>query len=231
MYRRVKGKVCGVLTDYDLSSWTESMKPGYSKTSQQRTGTPPYMAQELLMGTSPVHLYRHDVESLFYVMLLMAARHKIETPKGEKKPRVLMRGIDPRELPYEKWFNQQDYEMLGSLKSTFFLEMKAIELSQDFKDFRPWLRGLQLCFSNGFKLRPSPKDSDDDALDWVATFTGGGVKPPAVQYDDETLGGSVQYATILAPIPSLKGALEGLAVRYPIKSSSAPAPSTSPVAA
>ena len=84
MYRSIEEagekpkKVYGVLTDYDLSSWTNSLNPDYTKTSQQRTGTPPYMAQELLRGLSPLHLYRHDVESLFYVMLLVSARHSIE---------------------------------------------------------------------------------------------------------------------------------------------------------
>ncbi|KAF9789672.1 hypothetical protein BJ322DRAFT_1000946 [Thelephora terrestris] len=50
-------RVYGVLTDYDLSLWTKALKKDYSKTLQQRTGTPPYMAEELLRGTSTTHLY------------------------------------------------------------------------------------------------------------------------------------------------------------------------------
>jgi len=218
MYRLIDGKVYGVLTDYDLSSWKIDMNSNYKTTSQQRTGTPPYMAQELLQGTSPLHLYRHDVESLFNVMLLMAARHTIRTPKGEKKPRVLMRG--PKGLPYDDWFNEQRYSVLGSLKSSFFSNMQDIELSPDFEDFRPWLKGLQYRFSEGFKRRPSP---DGGVPDWA---TADSVKPAAAPYDDETLGGYVKYATILAPIPSLTGALKELAIRYP-ESIPAPAPSTS----
>lgn len=84
-------RVYGVRTDYDLSLWTNAMNPDYARASQQRTGTPPYMAHELLIGTSDVHLYRHDLESLFYIMLLMSARHTIEPPKGPKRPRVVMR--------------------------------------------------------------------------------------------------------------------------------------------
>jgi len=216
MYRRIKGKVYGVLTDYDLSSWTESMNPGYSKTSQQRTGTPPYMAQELLMGTSPVHLYRHDVESLFYVMLLMAARHKIETPKGEKKPRVLMRGLEG--LPYADWFDEPRYHLLGSLKSTFFSNMQAIELSPDFKDFRPWLEDIRDCFSDGFKLRPVPRK--EPPKEWRKA------KLATAKFDDETLGGCVNFPAVLEAVSHLKGALEGLTVRYP-KNPPASAP-TSP---
>ena len=221
MYRLVEDKVYGVLADYDLSSWMNSMNPDYTKTSQQRTGTPPFMAYEVLQGTSLLHLYRHDIESLFYVMLLTAARHTIGTPKGEKEPRVLMRGSTG--LPYEDWFNERGYHKLGDLKYSFLVGMHHIELSPDFEDFRPWLKGLQYCFSKGFKLKPSP---EEEVPDWVATVTGHGVESAAVRYDDETLGGYVKYATILAPSPSLKGALKGLAIRYP-KISSVAAPSTS----
>ena len=223
MYRlvKVKGepKVYGVLTDYDLSSWTKSLKPDYTRTSQQRTGTPPYMAQELLQGISPLHLYRHDVESLFYIMLLMAARHEIGTPKGEKKPRVLMR--NSAELPYREWFDQQNYRMLGSLKGIFLSDEHPIELSPDFKDFHPWLKSIQRRFSAGFKAKPGLDKGETPEWD---NLSGNGTD--IVQFDDETLGGRVKYETILKPIPHLEGALKGLAIRDP-QHSPAPAASTS----
>jgi len=221
MYRRVeetKGKpkkVYGVLTDYDLSSWTDSLNPGYSKTSQQRTGTPPYMAQELLQGTSPLHLYRHDVESLFYVMLLVSARHSIGVPEGQKRPRLLMR--DRTGLPYQKWFNQRDYDTLGSLKYSFLVGMHRIELSPGFEDFRPWLEDLLYGFSEGFKHKPNPTQLGK----WRRA------KPSTVEFEDETLGGYVTYATALAPVPYLKGKLDRLSIRDPEHQSAAPASPTS----
>ena len=218
----VEVKVHGVLTDYDLSSWTRDLKSDYTKTSQQRTGTPPYMAQELLKGTSPLHLYRHDIESLFNIMLLMGARHTIGTPKGEKKPRVIMRGS--RALPYEKWFNERCYLTLGSLKGAFLVDMQAIELSPVFEDFRPWLEDLQSCFSDGFKQKPFvPYKRVLPAWRTPAKST-------AAQFDDETLGGHITYATIITPIPYLTGELKGLIIRGPQSSSaltgSAPAGAT-----
>jgi len=137
--------VYGVLTDYDLSSWVASLKTNYTKTSQQRTGTPPYMAKELLMGTSNMH----DVESLFYVMLLTCARHKFYH-SGEGKWAMVMR---EGTLPYKDWFDERYYAKLGSLKGTFFTEMQTIELSPAFEDIRPWLEELQYCFSEGFELK------------------------------------------------------------------------------
>ena len=59
MYRIIEGQVHGVLTDYDLSSWKATLTARDAKSSEEATGTMPYMAQELLKGISPVHLYRH----------------------------------------------------------------------------------------------------------------------------------------------------------------------------
>jgi len=64
----MKRRVYGVPTDYDLSLLTATTNSRHKKTSQQRTGTPPYMAHELLTEASPLHLYRHDLESLFYIV-------------------------------------------------------------------------------------------------------------------------------------------------------------------
>jgi len=218
MYRLIKNKVYGVLTDYDLSSWTGSMNPDYTKTSEQRTGTPPYMAQELLRGTSPLHLYRHDIESLFYIMLLVSARHSIGVPEGEKRQRVVTRNSD--ELPYEKWFNQRDYDTLGTIKYGFLTDDSPIELSPDFEDFRPWLDDLRVSFSQGFELKPKKRPQKPLRQ----------TKPATVQFNDETLGGFLGYAALVEAIPLLEGELKGLTIRYP-KSSSAPGPSTSAGAA
>jgi hypothetical protein len=100
--------------DFDLSSWKAALKGHYTMTSQQRTGTLPYMAQELLVGTSRTHLYRHDLESLFYVMLLTTTRHSIGIPEGRKEPRLVMReASEPQDLPFYVWFDQCNYHMLG----------------------------------------------------------------------------------------------------------------------
>ena len=195
-------RVYGVLTDYDLSSWTADLANGYTRTSQQRTGTPPYMAHELLKGTSDVHLYRHDVESLFYVILLACARYTIGPEKGKKRG-IIMRGSTG--LPYERWFNQHDYWTLGSLKITFFVYMETIELSPTFEDFRPWLKDLQLCLSDGFDVRNAYKKQK---------ILAGGSAGGLAAFDNETLGGNVDYSSLIEPARSLKGELEGLIIRY-----------------
>ena len=74
MYDRdEKRRVIGVLNDFDLSV-VMGVEP--LSTSKQRTGTEPFMARDLLvLGTSPPHLYRFDLESLFYVMLWVTCQY------------------------------------------------------------------------------------------------------------------------------------------------------------
>ena len=200
-------KVYGVLTDYDLSSWADSMGPDYTETSQQRTGTLPYMAQEVLKGTSQSHLYRHDVESLFNIMLLMSARHTIGIPEGEEKPRVVMQNSGMA-LPYQDWFNEPQYHKLGSIKGGFFSDMEAIELSPTFEDFRVWLQRLRCRFSEGFALK-NAHVRRQRREEW-----GRGPPGEPVPFDNETLGGWIDYPSLIETARQLEGQLEGLTVRY-----------------
>jgi hypothetical protein len=215
-------KVYGVLTDYDLSSKQKDLKGDYIQTSQQRTGTPPYMAQELLQRTSKIHLYRHDVESLFWIMLMMCGRHSIEERGDGKKAKkqVVMR---EGKLPYQRWFDQRDYKMLGSSKAAFFTSMETIKLSPCFEDFRPWLQDLQYCFSQGFKSRPTPINREVE----LRRERAGRVKPTLASFDEETLGGYIIYSDIIDSARSLKGKLAGLIVRYDPPTTTTPALSPS----
>ncbi|KAF8154851.1 hypothetical protein B0H34DRAFT_540338 [Crassisporium funariophilum] len=102
MYRKVDGRICGVLSNYDLSLFFNKPKPGPS--SKQRTGTRPYMAIDLLRPTPTTHLYRHDLESLFYVIVIFVTRY--HGGKEIKNP------------PLQTWFELSP-EALGHAKLTF----------------------------------------------------------------------------------------------------------------
>jgi len=197
-------KVYGVLTDYDLSSWKEELKTDYTRTSQQRSGTPPYMAHELLKGRSRTHLYRHDMESLFYIMLLMCGRRTIVHSSGEadteaKSGAVMREG----RLPYAEWFGTRNYASLGKYKSSFFLDLEDIDLSPPFEDFRVWLEDLQYRFSEGISARDARMRREKRA--------GNSAGSP---FDDETLGGHINYSFFIEPVGRLTGQLEGLTIRY-----------------
>lgn len=64
--RVMEEKVCGVLTDFDLASWTKDMAKDCVGMSQQGTGMPLYMAHGLFNGSDDRRLYRHDLESLLH---------------------------------------------------------------------------------------------------------------------------------------------------------------------
>jgi len=109
------------------------------------------------------------------------------------------------ELPYQKWFNGQDYDTLGSFKESFFTRMKAIKLSPAFEDIRPWLEELQYCFSEGFELKHGHARRKRRA--------------ELAPFDDETLGGNIDYSSLIEPAHHLTGELKGLAIRYNPESS------------
>ena len=211
-------KVYGVLTDYDLSSWRKDLENDYTRTSQQRTGTPPYMAYELLQGRSATHLYRHDLESLFYIMLLTVARHTIAPAKSGPSARgefVMRDGT----LLYREWFKTQNYNTLGSIKKDFLSSPCVLDLSPVFEDFRSWLEDLHSDFLEGFNSKNYHHSANtEQGSNWRRRrrrgWSASGVVSTSVPFDDGTLGGCVDYSTIIEPTRYLKGELEGLIIRY-----------------
>ena len=198
-------KVYGVLMDFDLSSWKEALKGDNTMASQQWAGTPPYMALELLVEKSCTHLYRHDLESLFYVMLLTATRRSIGIPEGETERRLVRREVSSsQKLPFHDWLDHCGCQ-LGGLKLSF-LHSLSIDLSPDFQDFQEWLEYLQRCFRMGFASRPLEQD-----LEWSAQSA---PRPAPGAFDEETLGGWITYGAFIKFAPYLTGKLKGLIVRY-----------------
>ena len=118
-------KVYGVLTDCDLSSLVDSELRLHENvaTADRDSTIHPYMAHELLTETAPVRLYRHNLESLFYIMLLMAARHTIRPPEGKDKPQVTMR--ESGRLPRQNWFDEPRCDVLGFRREALFILLIA----------------------------------------------------------------------------------------------------------
>jgi hypothetical protein len=215
MYRIIEERVYGVLTDFDLASRAALMTNDYTRTSQQRTGTPPFMAVGLLDGTDALHLYRHDMESLFYIMLILATHYEIQyTKKGKARGLRVRGGLE--ELPYQTWFDQSFYKGLSAFKKAFFLDFEHLDLSPAFEDFRSWLLKLRKSFSRGFRAKQQRLEEDD-------TEESRDEDTPA-PFDNETLAGHVTYSALIRPARHLTGALEGLVIRYdppsPLASSS-----------
>ncbi|KAF9256058.1 hypothetical protein L218DRAFT_882641 [Marasmius fiardii PR-910] len=167
-------EVYGVLNDFDLSSRVAEDRTASSK---QRTGTKPYMAHDLFDDEWVLgHLYRHDLESIFYVLLCLCSRYK-----GPGEHVDVLKDQRP---PYERWFTE-GYEVVRAMKIALFSDDSSKitnEITDFFRNFKVWAVGIHDCISRGFAYRQ-----------WARTD-----KNP---FDHHTLGGQFTYATV-SPIMS-----------------------------
>jgi hypothetical protein len=170
----------------------------------------------MLYWANPFHIFevkrsdnsicdgKDNAKSLFYIMLMTCERHTIDghtsgAPGEEAKRQVVMRRGQP---PYRKWFGQQDYDTLGSLKGTFFSDVQIIELSPL---FGAWLRALQYRFSDGFEFKSAytiRKERAGSSAGAVAPFGG------------ETLGSCIHYFPLVRSARNRAGELGGLIICY-----------------
>ncbi|KAJ4471168.1 protein kinase [Lentinula aciculospora] len=171
MFRRKNGKVYGVLNDFDLSSRVQDLDNG--PTSNQRTGTRPFMSIDLL---TPIwkggHFYRHDLESLFYIILCFACRYA-EPGIPAAEPRA-----------YSEWFSGSDKDVFNS-KSAFFLQppYDGLPIQPYFAQFESWLTCILESISTGYTSRPRPP----------ATRDGTNISLHPTSFNWETLDGHVTY--------------------------------------
>ncbi|KAJ7092421.1 hypothetical protein B0H15DRAFT_947977 [Mycena belliarum] len=171
MYRQMEGgKVIGVLNDFDFALHLTAIP---LSTSKQRTGTKPYMARDLLVPSPPRHLYRHDLESLFYVLASIAT--------GFHEGKHIM------SAPLWKW-HIFDMETLLE-KKEFFLSQSVVTTTAHFAALRLWILTLGAMFQRGNTARKDHAILVEESM--------GGVVPV---FDEETLGGQVTFDAFAACI-------------------------------
>ncbi|KAF5365890.1 hypothetical protein D9757_011033 [Collybiopsis confluens] len=171
MFRREGDQVYGVLNDFDLSSLLTRMDK--SPTSKHRTGTKPFMARDLLASNwDKGHLYRHDLESLFYITLIVSCHYTGPSTRAST-------------LLFEDWFNGVD-QVVSSAKYTFIsFELPQPLVQTYFNGFTQWLVTIRQMLDEGYKSRPRTVfRSDKDRI-------------KALLYDWETLGGNVTYLPMM----------------------------------
>ncbi|KAJ7067149.1 hypothetical protein C8F01DRAFT_1247545 [Mycena amicta] len=178
MYRKMNGKIYGVLNDFDLAVFRNDPQPS---TSKQRTGTKPYMAADLLVpGPPPPHLYRFDLESLYYVFLHIVCQY--HDGKKIDKP------------PFDAW-DHLPITLLRLAKRELILSAMRVSPTLNFLNLRVLIMDLHAMFKDGYNAREKaedirlrrqlvPTDADED------------------DFDEETLGGNItfeKFAQILDP--------------------------------
>ncbi|KAJ3794605.1 hypothetical protein GGU11DRAFT_291766 [Lentinula aff. detonsa] len=141
MVREKDGRKYGVLNDWDLAIWinNEHAKP----TSLIRTGTRPYMAHEQhSFDWEGPHEYRHDLESIFYVTLLLVCLY---SNPNEKVPHP-----NTKRFRYEEWHWRDDEFLYDKKSSVVRAAPFTPPVSPFFSGFRPWLTELQQRLLLGF---------------------------------------------------------------------------------
>ncbi|KAL4266523.1 hypothetical protein AB1N83_004278 [Pleurotus pulmonarius] len=124
--KRTAVRTIGVLNDWDLATPVDAT----GSSSKHRTGTGPFMALDLLAPEPPVHLYRHDLESLFYVLIWAAVHYNIghDVPYAHRVDDEL-----------EKWTGS--YLEALSAKTLFLSDTEPV-----LKRIRPAFQGLRLTW-------------------------------------------------------------------------------------
>ena len=146
--RDSKGRYRGVLNDWDLSSHLKDI--GQGATSHFRTGTRPFMAHELhLTGPDgpPMHRYRHDLESLFFIMVLLFCRNTLNSDASSEGP------LRPYHVEgFKAWDSRNDVD-LNTVKYGFLSRECNASPLPGFEPFRHWMKCLHQIFFNGLTLK------------------------------------------------------------------------------
>ncbi|KAH7090975.1 hypothetical protein BKA62DRAFT_776392 [Auriculariales sp. MPI-PUGE-AT-0066] len=149
MYRNHGTRVYGVLNDFDHALDISNDPQGPS--SNQRTGTLPYMAigvHELAAGP---HYYRYDLESLYYVMITFVS------PKDHFVDQI----------------HRTTSEDLAYVKRGHFIS-KSVKPIDELAIFESWCHRLRLMFANGYfreaQSELHPDTFDAKTLDQQVTF-------------------------------------------------------------
>ncbi|KAK0421557.1 hypothetical protein EV421DRAFT_1879623 [Armillaria borealis] len=202
MYRKrhdnSKGKVriLGVLNDFDLSS----LIPLEEAASLHRTGTPPYMAHELLGRSDVSHLYRHDVEAFYYVLLMLCCRYEIVQGK-------VMRELQSEQakMPFAQWYDRTiSWQGLSAYKHSFLNNYEAIPVSASFSAFLPWLQDIRYLLGEGLHALKA-SESHVSRIRLQSRSKQPVTTEPSVPFDNETLGGHITSEQILQIMSEIDG--------------------------
>jgi hypothetical protein len=143
-WKKGDGTICGVLSDYDLSLMLARQDRGPS--SKQRMGTRPFMALDLLEPSPSkhlYHLYRHDLESLLYVIIVLMFR-----AQGEK----LVEDEKFKNFPALKdWFTLAPAQLLKEKRDFFSTNLPRAPPA--FKELYLPIWEMKNMFEDGYRAR------------------------------------------------------------------------------
>jgi hypothetical protein len=177
MFKCHEGRAKGIVNDWDMASHLNATGEVPTSTARHRTGTIPFMARDLLVDEPPVHLYRHDLESFFYILIWAAVHFDIQN-----KTRL------PTHHALKPW-DDDSLKAARSAKSALFLtyddtySLLFRHVREEFRDVLDnWILPLWDLFLGAIQSMPRR----------------GRAEPHA--FDNDTLGGRITFYTFMAAL-------------------------------
>ncbi|KAJ3795347.1 hypothetical protein GGU11DRAFT_233181 [Lentinula aff. detonsa] len=142
MVREKDGKKYGVLNDWDFAIWLDKERDG--PTYPFRTGTRPYMAHELehSFAWKGLHRYRHDLESIFYVMLLFVCLYS--------QPNEKVLHLEDNDYEFGEWHWRDDRFLRDKKSTVVHTALFTPPVTPFLISFFMWLTELQGRLRRGF---------------------------------------------------------------------------------
>ncbi|KAF9021745.1 hypothetical protein BDZ89DRAFT_1137783 [Hymenopellis radicata] len=172
------------------------------------------MAFDLLQKYShhPKHIYRHDLESIFYVMVIFFSRYEFKAtqPTSGREERLKKRSHPPLSewfdptLSWDRLANEKWVFMMHPVSCDSPLHMRNI-MSSSFGGFEEWISDLKDALVDGFWARNLVIRQEQKAQK---------IGKVPTSFNHETLGGEVQYSTFFDVMKNF----EGKALRAPPQS-------------
>jgi hypothetical protein len=176
MYDRNEGHVNGILNNWDMAALLDLKGHVEVSTARHRTGTVPFMAVELLSTNPPAHLYRHDLQSFFYILIWAAIHYNIAEKSCSNSIHKVM----------SKWDDAMTVS--AGQKALFYSEPPTsaevlASIRPEFKELeRQWIQPLLALFRRGrFMQMVMAPD-------------------PTQPYDHATYGGILTFHTFMAAL-------------------------------
>ncbi|TFK21869.1 hypothetical protein FA15DRAFT_758444 [Coprinopsis marcescibilis] len=160
---QVSSEIKGVLNDWDMASFVEEVQVS-EPTANQQTGTLPFMALELLDSPHTRHLLRHDLESLFCILVWGACHYNF----GESD--LAKRRKETKHTRLAQW-TSRDMTSVMTWKNTLLTKgtkgviWSAIQkaIPNEFSDINvKKIIPLFRLFTKAYKKQVSQDDDDDD---------------------------------------------------------------------
>ncbi|KAJ7650274.1 hypothetical protein FB45DRAFT_1017669 [Roridomyces roridus] len=173
----------GVIIDFDLA---KDVNNPDASTSNQRTGTQPFMALDLLAAEPPSRLYRHDLESFMYVLAFLVCDINEELTDSP---------------PLAQWRYCRMDALRGHKRAVLEAGFPAVQPTFQSRDFALCLHMWSKMFADGYNARDAYQKeqrllgglSEAKRQKWLDKMAGMGSGTGFKPVDDQTLGERITF--------------------------------------